>query len=199
MLWMVKKMSLWLILILVALVPIVGGCLVSRAGYESAPYKVVRTDGTFEVRDYPAITVVETPMKSPGQEADNGFMRLFHFITGDNAAKQKISMTTPVFMTGSGTNGTMAFVMPAKLTPGEVPKPADPGLTIRELPAGRFAVLRYSGGRNDRQETNQLARLQAWLNAQSLPVLSPPVYGYFDPPWTPTFLRRNEVMLRTAN
>jgi len=30
-----------------------------------------------------------------------------------------------------------------------------------------------------------------------LSVLSPPVYGYFDPPWTPTFLRRNEVMLRT--
>jgi len=22
------------------------------------------------------------------------------------------------------------------------------------------------------------------------------VYGYFDPPWTPPFLRRNEVMLR---
>ena len=27
--------------------------------------------------------------------------------------------------------------------------------------------------------------------------LSPPIYGYFDPPWTPAFLRRNEVMLRT--
>ena len=198
MLTALKSISLWLILILVALVPIVGGCLVSRAGYESAPYKVVRTDGTFEVRDYPAITVVETPMKSPGQDADNGFMRLFHFITGDNAAKQKISMTTPVFMTGSGTNSIMAFVMPAKLATGEVPKPADPGLTIRELPAGRFAVLRYSGGRNERQATNQLARLKAWMTAESLPVLSPPVYGYFDPPWTPTFLRCNEVMLRTG-
>lgn len=192
-------MSLWLILILVALAPIVGGCLVSRAGYESAAYKVVRSDGKFELRDYPAITVVETPMKSPGQDADNGFMRLFHFISGGNAAKQKISMTTPVFMTGSGTNSTMAFVMPAKLAPGEVPKPADQGLRVRELPPGRFAVLRYSGGRNEKQETNQLARLKTWMAAQSLPVLSEPIYGYFDPPWTPTFLRRNEVMLRTAN
>ena len=192
-------MSLWLILILVALAPIVGGCLVSRAGYESAAYKVVRSDGKFELRDYPAITVVETPMKSPGQDADNGFMRLFHFISGGNAAKQRISMTTPVFMTGSGTNSTMAFVMPAKLAPGEVPKPADQGLRVRELPPGRFAVLRYSGGRNEKQETNQLARLKTWMAAQSLPVLSEPIYGYFDPPWTPTFLRRNEVMLRTAN
>ncbi len=192
-------MSLWLILTLFVLAPILGGCLISRAGYESAPYKIVRTDGKFELRDYPAITVVETPMKSPGQDSDNGFMRLFHFISGDNAAKQKISMTTPVFLTGSGTNSTMAFVMPAKLAPGEVPKPADPGLVVRELPPGRFAVLRYSGGRNQRQETNQLARLKTWMAAQSLPLLSKPIYGYFDPPWTPTFLRRNEVMLRTAN
>ena len=194
-----KNMSPWLVLLVVALVPLVGGCLVSRAGYESAPYKVVRADGKFEVRDYPAITVVETPMKSPGQDADNGFGRLFQYISGGNAARQKISMTTPVLMTGSGTNSTMAFVMPAKLAPGEVPKPADGSLTVRELPAGRFAVLRYSGGRNHRQETNQLARLEGWMAAQSLPVLSPPIYGYFDPPWTPTFLRRNEVMLRTAN
>jgi len=28
-------------------------------------------------------------------------------------------------------------------------------------------------------------------------VLAAPVYAYFDPPWTPTFLRRNVVMLRT--
>ena len=33
--------------------------------------------------------------------------------------------------------------------------------------------------------------------AEGLKELSPPVYGYFDPPWIPGFLRRNEVMLRT--
>jgi len=32
-------------------------------------------------------------------------------------------MTTPVFMSGSGSNATMAFVLPAKLPAGEVPKP----------------------------------------------------------------------------
>ena len=189
------KIILTILLLTLLLAWLKAGGTTARAGYATAPYKVIRTDGKFELRDYPALVVAETPMRG----ADNAFMRLFHFITGDNAAKQKISMTTPVFMTGSGTNSTMAFVMPAKLAPGEVPKPADPGLTIRELPAGRFAVLRYSGGRNNRQETNQLARLQTWLTARSLPVLSPPVYGYFDPPWTPTFLRRNEVMLRTAD
>jgi DNA gyrase inhibitor GyrI len=91
----------------------------------------------------------------------------------------------------------MAFVMPAKLKANAVPKWSDGAVTVRELPAGRFAVLRYSGGRNAKKEAKSLARLQAWMEAEKLGVLSPPVYGYFDPPWTPGFLRRNEVMLRT--
>ena len=71
--------------------------------------------------------------------------------------------------------------------------------TTMELAAGRFAVLRYSGGRNAKNEAASLARLTAWMKAEKLSLLSPPVYGYFDPPWAPAFLRRNEVMLRTES
>ncbi len=172
------------------------GCGTVRAGYESAPYKVVRTEGNFELRDYPALTVVETPMANGHNGSDGSFNRLFRFITGGNEANQKISMTTPVFMSGGDTNANMAFVMPAKMKTGEVPKPLDPSLSVRELPAARFAVLRYSGGRNAKNEAEALERLQAWMKAQGLNAISPPVYGYFDPPWTPAFLRRNEVMAR---
>jgi len=175
------------------------GCKVTRSGYESAPYQVVRADGKFQVRDYPALTVVETPMAAGSRDGSDGsFMRLFRFITGGNEAKQKIAMTTPVFMSGGETNATMAFVLPAKMRAGEVPKPSDGSVTVRELLAGRFAVLRYSGGRNAKNEAKQLERLKTWMEAQGLSSNAPPVYGYFDPPWTPAFLRRNEVMLRTT-
>jgi len=70
------------------------GCQATRAGYESAPYQLVRASGKFAVRDYPALRVVETPMALPGKDADGSFMRLFRFITGGNEAKQKIAMTT---------------------------------------------------------------------------------------------------------
>jgi DNA gyrase inhibitor GyrI len=173
------------------------GCKVTRSGYESAPYKVVRADGKFQVRDYPALTAVETAMTGSRNGDDGSFMRLFRFITGGNAAKQKISMTTPVFMSGGETNATMAFVLPAKMNSGEVPKPSDATVAVRELPAGRFAVLRFSGGRSAKHDAEALGRLRAWMQAEGLKELSLPVYGYFDPPWTPGFLRRNEVMLRT--
>jgi len=188
-----------LLILVVAAVLAVAGCKATRAGYASAPYKVMRSSGKFEVRDYPALTVVETPMASGGGGADGSFNRLFRFITGGNEAKQKIAMTTPVFMSGGGTNEAMAFVMPAKLKAGDVPKPADEQVRVRELEAGRFAVLRYSGGRNLDKEAQSLERLRTWMKMEGLKELSPPLYGYFDPPWTPGFLRRNEVMLRTGS
>jgi hypothetical protein len=88
-------------------------------------------------------------------------------------------------------------VLPAKLKADAVPKPSDGSVAVRELPAGRFAVLRFSGGRSAKHDAEALGRLRAWMQAEGLKELSPPVYGYFDPPWTPGFLRRNEVMLRT--
>jgi hypothetical protein len=45
-------------------------------------------------------------------------------------------------MSGGETNATMAFVLPAKMRAGEVPKPSDGSVTVRELLAGRLAVLR---------------------------------------------------------
>ena len=188
----------WGLLLLAVVGITLAGCKATRSGYESAPYKVVRTAGKFEVRDYPALTVAETPMANPNG-SDGSFRRLFGFITGGNEAKQEIAMTTPVFMSGGETNATMAFVMPVKMKSGEVPKPADGSVQVRELPAGRFAVLRYSGGRNAEKEAAVLAKLKAWMETERLSVLSPPAFGYFDPPWTPAFLRRNEVMIRTES
>ncbi len=172
---------------------LITGCQTSRAGYETAPYRPVRTASPFELRDYPALTVVETPMNAA--EGNAGFGRLFRFISGRNEEGEKIAMTTPVFMGGNAGAATMAFVMPAGLNPSLVPRPTEPGLSVREIPPGRFAVMRFSGGRSEVNEKAALDRLQTWMAAENLRASAPPVFGYFDPPWTPPFLRRNEVML----
>ena len=194
---LVKKMIIAHLILIVLLVGVIAGCKTSRSAYQSAPYQTVRVDGKFELREYPALTVVETPMIPNKGQADDSFMRLFRFIAGANAAKQKIAMTTPVFMSGSESNRNMAFVMPTEMKPDKVPKPGDGTLHVLELPPGRFAVLRFSGGRNFKNEIESLRQLQNWMATQGFNTNSSPIYGYFDPPWTPTFLRRNEVMLRT--
>ena len=169
------------------------GYQVKASGNESAPYQAVRIDGKFELRDYPALTVVAATIC---ENADSNFMRLFRFIRGSNKAQQKIAMTTPVFMWGGETNATMAFVMPANLASNQVPKPMDSKLMVKEIAAGRFAVLRFRGGRNAKNEAGSLHQLQDWMKAQGLIPQSPPIYGYFNPPWIPGLLRHNEVMIR---
>jgi len=128
---------------------------------------------------------------------NGSFRRLFKFITGKNESKEKIAMTTPVFITGNESNATMAFVMPSKFSAEKVPTPVDSSVKVRELPAGRFAVMRFSGGHNAKNEQKALNQLKQWMASERMAELSPPVYGYFDPPWILPFLRRNEVMLRT--
>ena len=171
-------MLLLSLIVVVALVGLLAGCRATRAGYESAPYQVIRAAGKFEVRDYPVLTVVETPMAATGSGADGGFMRLFRFISGANEAKQKIAMTTPVFMSGSGNDLTMAFVLPAKLKAGDAPQPAE-GSVKRRVPSTPDGSRCCVSGRAQRGErgSRRLAPLAkpGWWQGQGLPALSPPV------------------------
>ena len=180
---------------LLSTLAIVAGCRTSRSAYATAPYKLERSAGKFELRDYPSLTLVETRMTDSG--GNSGFGRLFSYITGRNERSQKIAMTTPVFMSGDESHAAMAFVMPAGLTTDQVPKPMDKSITIREVSADRFAVLCFNGRHNVKNEAEALAQLKTWMATEGLSVLSPPVFAYFDPPWTLPFLRRNEVMVRT--
>ena len=156
---------------------------------ETPDYKVTEKDGKFEVRDYPAMTVARTSM------GDGDFMRLFRYISGGNEAEQKIAMTAPVLMKHEGEGTGMSFIVPKDVAAKKVPAPKDSAVTMDELPAGRFAVYQYSGGRNEANEQEALSKLRAWVDKRRLEVEGDPMFGYYDPPWIPPFMRRNEVML----
>ena len=167
--------------------------LVSNAGATETPdYKVLQQDGKFEVREYPALTLVRTA------SGDGDFMRLFGYISGGNEAEQKIAMTAPVLMKHEGENTGMSFIVPKDVAAAKVPAPKDSAVTMDNLPAGQFAVYRYSGGRNEANEKEALGKLRAWVDKRRLEVIGESLFGYYDPPWIPPFLRRNEVMLRIA-
>jgi hypothetical protein len=159
---------------------------------ETPDYQVLIQDGKFEIREYPALRVVRTAA------GDGDFMRLFRYISGGNEAEQKIAMTAPVLMQHQGEKTGMSFIVPRDVAAGPVPAPKDAAVTTDTLPAGRFAVYRYSGGRNEPNEQQALEKLRAWTTQRQLEITGEPLFGYYDPPWIPTFLRRNEVMLRIA-
>ncbi len=173
----------------------VAACATSRGGYSSAPYTVSRQADKIEIRDYPALTLASTSGEPGKKEDDGSFMRLFGYISGGNEKKEKIAMTTPVFMDTEGGAQKMSFVLPEGVTAATAPAPAAGTVKIQVQPARRCAVLRYSGLADPEADRKALEKLQAWLAAEKLTPTGPATYARFDPPWTPGPLRRNEVML----
>jgi hypothetical protein len=165
----------------------------SRAMTRTPRYKLLLKDGNFELRDYPHLTVVNAPMGETGR--DGSFRKLFGYITGGNGGSEKIAMTTPVLISSAGGERTMGFIMPDNVAAQGVPKPSDTSLSLGQLNAGRFAVLRFSGQHSSANEAHAVEALRHWLTTRNLVAQGTPVFAYYDPPWTPLFLRRNEVMI----
>ena len=190
------KRKMPLISAVVVLVALAASWLVStsRAATETPEYKVIRTDGKFEIRDYPALTIATTPME--GAEMNGGFGKLFRFITGSNEGSEKIAMTAPVLIDTTKDKKTMSFIMPVKAVEKGVPKPSGESVSLGKVQAARFAVLRFDGGRTAQNETAAIEKLKARIDAEKLTGKGAPTFAYYDPPWTPTFMRRNEVMIR---
>jgi len=165
----------------------------ASAGYETPDYRVVSTEGPYEIRDYPALTIVSAPMPNRGN--DGAFMKLFRFIEGRNDHSQKIAMTTPVLMSGVE-SGTMSFVIPKDVAEHGVPSPSNPELTGTAKPAARFAVYRYSGSTKPATAETAAKKLLAWVSSKGFMTEGSLIFAYYDPPWTLWFLRRNEVLIR---
>lgn len=168
---------------------------------EQQPYDVLQTYPAFELRRYPEHLVAETEVGAPFEVAGNlAFPRLARYIGGHNRASRKVAMTAPVLQErqGEGRSGrrfVVGFVMPADVTADELPAPSDPAVRTRVVPAQTAAALRFSGRWSRASyERHERTLLDAVAEA-GLRVGGPPRYARYDPPWTPWFLRRNEVVV----
>jgi hypothetical protein len=174
------------------------GIQTSRAGYETAEYEVVETDGKFQIRKYPQLTTVSTPSNTTKGQRNSGFGRLFKFISGENEADQKIAMTTPVFMPSDaeGEAKSMQFVVPKDVAASGVPTPKGKDVKVVKVLGATFVVLKFSGTNTKAKNQKALGKLRALVKEKKLKTVGNPTFAYFDPPWTPGPLRRNEVMLK---
>jgi hypothetical protein len=164
---------------------------------EEPAFKSVLLEGDFELRDYAPYLVAETRVRAGFEDAGNiAFGRLFRYISGRNEVSQKISMTAPVRQGPvDGGDQLVAFVVPSSFTRASVPQPSDPQVAIREEPARRLAVLRYSGRWTERRFREQEQRLLDWIGRRSLKATGPAIYARYNAPFVPWPLRRNEVLI----
>jgi hypothetical protein len=185
----------------------------SAMSLEKPKYEVLDMEGDIEYRQYEPYLVAETVIetgedyKSAGNE---GFRRLFRYISGGNQAQTKIAMTAPVQQapegekiamtalvqqTGDTDGWRIAFMLPAKYTLENAPRPTDSRVQIRAVPGRLFAVLRYSGRWTERNFTTRSTELLKAIDAERIEPLGEIRSAFYNPPFTPPFMRRNEVMV----
>jgi hypothetical protein len=206
-----------MIRILTAFLPLyLVGCSVIgiQSDIEQPPYEVVASlSKDIEIRQYAKRIAVEaTVIAEDSNDVRNAAFRfLFDYISGANLANAKISMTAPVEITSAsqriemtapvesqiGENGTvtMRFFLPKRFTPESAPKPTDDRVRLVLMPEQRFAVLTFSGSRNQQVLSAREEQLRAALKARNInPGISARAF-FYDPPWTLPWLRRNEVAI----
>ena len=162
---------------------------------ETAKYDTILEKGEFEIRRYHKM-LVATASGPVGQ-----FSRLFQYISGNNKAKSKIDMTSPVItsekiaMTAPvlSTEEGMSFVVPSKYDGDTVPEPTDPTVSINEVPERYVATIRFRGFAWRDRVDEKTRKLLEWLSSEDIEHKGTPFLMQYNPPYVPGFLRRNEV------
>ena len=173
--------------------------LLIQSSAETIPYSIKGTTGEIEFRQYPALVLAT----ADNSENDAGFNLLFAYISGSNKPREKIPMTAPVItsqkipMTAPVVSDatSMSFVMPAGKTREETPDPLDSRVRITTLHAREVAVIRFSGYASPQEVDATTTRLQEALKNEGILTVGEPFLMRYDSPWTPGFLRRNEVAI----
>jgi DNA gyrase inhibitor GyrI len=190
----------------------IAGYLPTR-NIETPAYRVVETKPDYQIRRYDSYIIAETAQKGSQKESlSGGFRELFQYITGNNIARSKITMTAPVLQSGAaggekismsapvikhgeGASSCIAFVMPKGSRLEELPKPKSAGVRLRVVPPGSFAVIAFSGYPTEGKIRAKTGKLLAALVRDVRPTRAAPQIALYNPPWTPPFMRRNEVMV----
>ena len=172
-------------------------------------YRALATDGDFQIRDYPALTVAETVVEGARDHAlSEGFGLLADYIFAKSRDGEKLPMTVPVMQDGGDPMASdpplfddeleggwrTRFVMPDGRETGDLPPPPE-GIELIEIPARKVAVVSFAGRPGDIGLAEQEDRLRGWLARRGETSEAEPEYAFYNSPMIPGPLRRNEVWL----
>ncbi len=164
---------------------------------EQPPFDVIASDGAFSLRRYGPMLVAQTsvPVNDREEALNRGFGTLARYIFAKDRPGPKIAMTAPVLSDRSEEGRWRTrFVMPRRFTRDTLP-PGPPDVIISEVPARTMAVVRFSGGTGDDVLAEKEAALRRWIARQERQPSGPVEYGFYNSPFVPGPLRRNEVLI----
>lgn len=176
----------------------------SEQALESPDYTVEKQDGRFEYRRYQSYLVAEVTVSGPREKAANqGFSVLAGYIFGSNQSRQapaeseKIAMTAPVTQLPAAEGAwKIRFMMPKKYTLENLPTAKDDRIRFFHTQPERYLALHFSGAWKDDQLNQNKAKLLEYVRNAQVQVEGEPFYAFYNSPFVPPPLRRNEVLVK---
>lgn len=166
--------------------------------FETIKYKLIKKDGKIEIRQYDDILLASTK-SSKSESQDSGFSDVFRYISGNNDAEKKISMTTPVVTYEDGEQLVTGFYVPSKYTKETTPKPTEQGVFINELKNSYYAVIKFSGKWTDKNFDKYDKLLLEYMTNNGYDKQSQRLILRYQPPFVPGILRHNEIAYQIAS
>ncbi len=211
---LMKFLILSCIILFCLIISYIGFYYFSMRDIKTPSYKVVKTVGSIQVRQYSQLLLAEVNITGDRDQAINdGFRLLAKFIFGDNINNSKINMTSPVMqystkiaMTAPVMQQAQAdntwkiqFIMPSEYTFLTLPKPKNTNIKIFQQPVQQFIVIQFSGIITEASLQKHLEQLKKYIIENNINAIGPEIYAFYNPPWTLPFLRRNEIMFAIGN
>ena len=159
---------------------------------EEAKYDVVKSSDVYEIRKYSDRLAIQVASKI----GNNGFRKLFNYISGNNEKNQKIKMTVPVTVMEKSGNMTMQFYLPSKFNKNNTPDPTSSDIEIINIEGGYYAVIRYSGRASEKNFIKHRDILESELYKDGIVIMGQPIKATYNSPFTLPLMRRNEAMFK---
>ncbi|MDJ0813800.1 MAG: heme-binding protein [Woeseiaceae bacterium] len=186
-----------LLISIVAMFGIAGGA--PAMAIEEPRFEVIHVANNYEIRRYEPFIVAEVDVPDDAGNAGNrAFRILADYIFGNNEPGEKMRMTAPVVSDAPRRDGglaTYAFVMESRYSIDTLPAPVDPRIRIVQKPAQIVAARSYSGRWTEDNFLRHEVSLVSALTIDGLAMRSEPFLARYNGPFTPWFLRRNEVLV----
>ena len=154
---------------------------------ERPPYQVMQSlSSQVEIRQYEEQTWISTPYNTDG----SSFSVLASYIFGGNKEGENVSMTAPVI-----TDQRMSFILPKGISKRNAPAPDGQAIDFTTIPARKLATLSFSWWTPRSRVEKKTAELLNMLRQNDIETQGQPFLMRYNDPWTPPFLRRNEVAI----
>ena len=180
---------------------------------ETPKYKVLKKDGRIELRNYEPYITASVELEATGYNSagSDAFGLLADYIFGNNTTQAKIAMTAPVISEKKQLSEKIAmtvpvastkidnhsfitsFTMPSKYSLKNLPKPNNESVIIKQVPAHEVIAISFSGYTAETKINSMIIKLKDWAAENKVKLSGEPTVSRYNPPWTPGFLRRNEI------